>query len=78
MIGKVYVLVEGHGEVAAIGNLLSRLAQELGVWVTWAPPIRWKNLHLEDGLRRGAAYIRTKPDAAGLLVVRDEDDACPR
>lgn len=47
--GKGYVLVEGHGEVQAAGNLLARLST-----FPWSTPIRWNNLHLEQGLQRGA------------------------
>lgn len=76
-MAKGYVLVEGHGEVGAVGNLLSRLSPELGLALTWAPPIRWKNLHLASGVEKGASYIRSKGDAEALLILRDEDDYCP-
>ena len=71
--GKGYVLVEGHGEVQAAGNLLARLST-----FPWSTPIRWNNLHLEQGLQRGAEFVRGKSDVRALLVLRDEDDACPK
>jgi len=52
--------------------------------------LRWKNLHQWEtrrglnqqspgGIRKGVEYIRNaKPDAGALLILRDEDDACPR
>ncbi len=76
-MAKGYVLVEGHGEVGAVGNLLARLTPDLRISLTWAPPIRWKNLHLASGVEKGASYIRAKGDANALLILRDEDDQCP-
>jgi len=77
---KVHVLVEGHGEVQAVGNLLSRLSEGLGLQLIWRSPRRWKNLHRESGLERAAEYVRWRSGVSsdGLLVLRDEDDACPR
>lgn len=76
--GKAHVLVEGQGDVAAVGNLLVRLSADRNATLTWSTPVRWPNLHLEQGLRRGAEFVRAKPDVSALLVLRDEDDACPR
>jgi hypothetical protein len=76
-LGKGYVLVEGHGELGAVDNLLSRLSADLGLPRAWAPAIRWKNLHLQAGVERGASLIRSKAQAEALLVLRDEDDDCP-
>jgi Domain of unknown function (DUF4276) len=75
---KGYILVEGHGEVAAAGNLVARLWQRTGHALPWGAPLRWKNLHLRRGLEQGANFIRAQSDAGALLVLRDEDDACPR
>lgn len=76
-MGKGYVLVEGHGELGAVDNLISRLSADLGLSQTWAPAIRWKNLHLQAGVAKGASFIRSKQEAEALLVLRDEDDDCP-
>ncbi len=78
MTRKGYILVEGHGEVQAAGNLVARLSADVGIDLPWSRPIRWPNLHLKDGLVKGANFIRAKRDAGALLVLRDEDDACPR
>ncbi len=53
---KGYMLVEGHGEVEAAGNLVARLAQDLGISFPWTKPIRWKNLHKQDGINKGGEY----------------------
>ena len=77
-IKKGYVLVEGHGELEAVGNLLARLSQDAALTFPWSRPLRWNKLHQEQELSRGAEYIRKKPDVAALLILRDEDDGCPR
>lgn len=77
-MGKGYILVEGHGEVGAVDNLVSRLSIETGFPHPWAPAIRWKNLHQQQGFEKGANFIRTKRDVEALLILRDEDDACPK
>lgn len=77
VLGKSYILVEGHGEQGAVDNLIVRLSKDLGLPRAWAPAIRWPNLHLQRGIERGAGFIRTKPDADALLILRDEDDDCP-
>jgi hypothetical protein len=76
-LGKSYILVEGHGEVRAVDNLIFRLSLDLGLDQQWAPALRWQNLKSRTGVERGANFVRTKDDATGLLVLRDEDDACP-
>jgi Domain of unknown function (DUF4276) len=75
---KGYILVEGKGELGAADNLVVRLWQEAGCWQHWAPSIRWQSTHLRKGIDKGIGYIRTKGDAGALLILRDEDDACPR
>jgi len=80
---KGYILVEGHGEIEAMHNLVTRLSGEAGAATPWSRPLRWKNLHQWEakhsgGVLRGAELVRARPDAGGLLVVRDEDDGCPR
>ena len=82
--GAGYILVEGHGEVKAAQNLVVRLASEDGCPLVWRQPLRWLNLHQWDpasgrgGLRGGVEFVRRKRDAAALLILRDEDDACPK
>lgn len=72
------MLVEGHGEVAAAGNLVTRLWQDAGRWQPWAPPRRWKNLHQRKGIEDGVRRTSAEPDVGALLILRDEDDACPK
>lgn len=76
-MGKGYILVEGHGELGAVDNLVSRLSADLRLSSTWAPAVRWKNLHQQAGFEKGANFIRSKQEVDALLVLRDEDDACP-
>jgi len=77
-MGKGYIVVEGQGEVEAAGNLIARMSLENKLGMYWAQPLRFKNLHQKSGVERAANYIRTKADAEALLVLRDEDDLCPR
>jgi hypothetical protein len=60
---KSYVLVEGHGEVDAVGNLIHRVSAAMGFHAPWALPIRWKNIHLVRGIEKGVQFIRSKGDA---------------
>jgi len=83
MTTKGYILVEGHGEVRAAHNLIVRLSRDNGFYLPWTTPRRWPNLHQwraqrSGGVRAGAEFIRSKPDAGALLILRDEDDACPK
>lgn len=50
-MSKAHLIVEGHGEVEAAGNLVTRLWPDAGGWQPWAPPRRAKNLHQEKGVR---------------------------
>jgi len=81
---KGYILVEGQGEVAAAQNLIARLSTDIACRISWSNPRRWKNLHQWKprrnigGVCNGAEFIRNKPDAGALLILRDEDDACPK
>jgi hypothetical protein len=78
-MGRGYLVVEGHGDGQAALNLVVRLWQDLGLpTMHWADPIRGKNLHQERGVQKACQLVRTKPDVAGLLMLRDEDDACPK
>lgn len=80
MSGRAYLVVEGHGETAAALNLVTRLWADLLLPpMHWdAPPIRGLALHTRAGLERAAGLVRRKQDVLALLVLRDEDDACPR
>ncbi len=75
---KGYILVEGKGEVGAVDNLVTRLWHEAGHWQPWAPAMRWVNIHQQQGIEKGIGYVRALKDAGALLILRDEDDACPK
>jgi hypothetical protein len=77
-------IVEGHGEVQAVRELISRIAAELcGTWVEVAPPFRLdsgkmrKPEELGKAIRVQAARVK---GPGGVLVLRDGDDhdvRCP-
>jgi hypothetical protein len=78
-VGRGYIVVEGHGEVEAARNLVTRLWQDLGLpFVTWADPIRGIALHTAKGIAKACVAVRAKKDADRLLILRDEDDLCPK
>lgn len=77
-VAKGYILVEGHGEVEAAGNLVARLWHRTGHALPWDRPRRCVSIHLHHGLEQGVERIRARPDVGALLILRDADDDCPR
>ncbi|MEI7732202.1 MAG: hypothetical protein WCO56_21685 [Verrucomicrobiota bacterium] len=78
-MGLGYLVVEGHGEIEAAVNLVVRLWQDLQLPpLAWAKPIRGKNLHQERGIQKACELVRSKSDVTALLILRDEDDGCPK
>ena len=78
-MGRGYVVVEGHGDGQAALNLVTRLWKDLGLApFHWAEPIRGKNLHQERGVQNVGEFLRAKADVGALLLLRDEDDGCPK
>lgn len=76
---SIYVVVEGHGERAAAQNLLSRLALDLGLDLgPFAEPIRESNVASASGIERAAERVRATSSARGLLILRDDEDGCPK
>lgn len=76
-MGKGYILVEGHGELGAVDNLISRLSEDLGLRRVWAPAIRWKNLHLARGVEHApsiAEWVRglRLPFPSAVVLLRPE------
>lgn len=73
-----YVVIEGHGEVEAVTNLLTRLVADLGLPpIHWRPPMR-KAVTSERVAVEVCDIARSKADIDCLLVLRDEDDRCPK
>jgi hypothetical protein len=77
-VRRAHVVVEGHGEVEAAGNLLARVSQRLALPIRWAPPRRGKIHGGIDVLLKTAMAYRHESRCDALLLLRDEDDACPR
>lgn len=72
-----YVVVEGDGDRAAVPNLLARFVAELGLYATWKPPLKINVLRPADAARAGD-LTRSRADIDGLLVLRDDEDGCPK
>jgi hypothetical protein len=82
-MSRGYLVVEGHGEIRAALNLVTRLWQYLRLdpQFHWSdPPIRGQALNTREGIARACRLVRIKRDAAALLLIRDADDDvdCPR
>ena len=77
-------IVEGHGEVSAVRELITRIGSELfGTWINVAQPFRLDSARmrkpdeLAKAIRVQAARVG---DLGGVLVLRDGDDddvRCP-
>lgn len=77
---KGYVIVEGQGEQKSVLNLVTRLWHDLGLHHNhhWAEPIRCIGINSRKGLSKACSLVRSKGDAEVLLILRDEDDDCPK
>src|SRR5271166_5286659 len=78
---KIYVLVEGHGEVEAAPVLLRRLlaeAQCYGIGV--GPPIRrtQSQLRSQAGIQHGVRLALLQPECAAVVILFDGEDDCPK
>lgn len=74
----IYILAEGHGEIEASTKLVYKIWHNLNLPKTHiGKAIRWKNLHQDQGIKKGIEYIRSKKDVSGLLILRDDEDNCP-
>jgi hypothetical protein len=61
-MSRGYMIVEGHGEVRAAANLVTRLWRDLGLdpQFHWADmPIRGKAIHTREGVTRACSLVRT-------------------
>lgn len=79
-MGKGYLIVEGHGDGRAALNLVHRAWANLGLSpVLWDnTPIRGVGLHTRLGVMRACEILRAKPQCERALLLRDEDDLCPK
>jgi len=80
---KIGCIVEGHGEVQALPELLRRLAQKFApaLSVEVPHPLRWSRGRLvqrEGELERAIEFMARRVGAAGaLLILLDADEDCP-
>lgn len=79
-MGKGYLIVEGHGDGRAALNLVHRTWANLGLSpVLWDnTPIRGVGLHTRLGVMRACEILRAKSQCERALLLRDEDDLCPK
>ena len=76
---KGLIFGEGHGESESARNLISRLWLHLGLDPThvWTKVYRSSTLNTEDGIKKACEFARAEAFDK-LLILRDEDDHCPR
>jgi len=79
-MGKGLIVVDGHGEDGAAPNLVIRLWRDLGlphaVWSDRA--LRGQKLYAKPGVDDLCQILRRKHDCDRLLVLRDDEDGCPK
>lgn len=74
----IQVIVEGHGEIDAMGKFLVRLSRHLGLTdLQFASPRRDRRLFTEKGMGE-LIQMAYKTRATGLLLIRDSEDDCPK
>lgn len=74
-------IVEGQGDVAAVPVLLRRLRDEAQAWgLDVARPHRRSRTLLvkKDSLQTAVKVAAMQEDCAGILVIFDADDDCPK
>ncbi len=74
-------IVEGHGEVRAVPVLLRRLLDQAGIFnVTVAQSFRGKQSRLltQQGLTAAIEVAKLQPECAGLVVLFENEDGCPK
>jgi hypothetical protein len=72
---EIACIVEGHGEVQAVPELIRRIARELGKYPKVYPPIRASRDRLiNDKLGEYVDTARALGDDVGTLLIFDADD----
>lgn len=74
-------IVEGQGEEAAVPLLLRRLLNEAQAWgIEVGRPHRRRRTQLvkKDSLQSAVAFAALRDDCAGILVLFDADNDCPK
>lgn len=76
-------IVEGPGDVCALPELLRRLQFEYGLGgheMKIARPIKWNRAYFNSELqiRRAVRLAMTEEGCAGILMLVDSDDDCPK
>lgn len=78
---KIYPIVEGHGEVAAVPVLLRRLLAEAGCHaVEVGRPIRRTQAQFrgEEEVKKAVGLALLQPDCAAVVILFDGEDDCPK
>lgn len=80
-VPEIQPVVEGHGEVAAVRVLLSRVLTHLrGRQVPIGPPIRRPRSKLvtREGIEQAVRIAKCRPGCGAVLIIIDADEDCPK
>jgi hypothetical protein len=78
---KIYLLVEGYGEVEAAPILLRRLLAEARCYgLDVGAPIRrtQSQLRSQQGIQAGVRLALLQPECAAVVILFDGEDDCPK
>lgn len=78
---KIQPIVEGHGEVKAVPELLRRLQQEASCYnISFGSPIRRpaSDLNNKTSFQNSVRLALLHDDCAAILILFDLDDGCPK
>lgn len=78
---KIIPIVEGYGEINAVPILIRRILQERFQRYDWSVGVP-KRAHglpiLRQELEKYISYAEKEEDIAGILILLDLDDGCPK
>lgn len=78
---KIYPIVEGHGEVAAVPVLLRRLLVEAkcqNIGIGHAIRRTQSQLHSKEGIQAAVRLALLQPECAAVVILFDGEDDCPK
>jgi hypothetical protein len=75
----IYILVEGHGEIESVPKLAYKVCKDIGFNnIHFSKARRCTNVHRAETLVKEIKKIQRESNIEGLLIVRDEEDWCPK
>jgi hypothetical protein len=73
------IFVEGQGENKAGQKLVHRIVSQYSLGnAHFSEGRRYPKLHINEGLHKVIELARRDPATEGVLILRDDEDACPK